>query len=182
VLLCAGAPDTPEIAKEMEEAVAQAQAARDGVIWIREMVDRPTAVELYSHAALFCCPSIYEPFGIINLEAMACETPVVASAVGGIREVVVDGETGLLVPLLQQGESPFEPVDPARFSRDLAGAINRVLADPARARAMGRKGRERAESRFSWTAIARQTLALYRALVQGRGPDAATPAAGPPTP
>jgi alpha-maltose-1-phosphate synthase len=166
VVLCAGAPDTPEIAKEMEEAVAQVQAARGGVIWIREMVDRPTAIELYSHAALFCCPSIYEPFGIINLEAMACETPVVASAVGGIPEVVVDGETGLLVPVAQQTQSPFEPVDPARFSRDLAHAINRVLADPELRRALGRKGRQRAESHFSWAAIARQTLALYRSLCQ----------------
>ena len=175
VVLCAGAPDTPEIATEMEAAVARLQATRDGVIWIREMVDRPTAIELYSHAAVFCCPSIYEPFGIINLEAMACETPVVASAVGGIPEVVVHGETGLLVPVMQQTQSPFEPVDPARFSRDLADAVNRVLADPALGRALGRKGRERAESHFSWTAIARQTLELYRSLVQGRGRDAAAP-------
>ncbi len=174
-VLCAGAPDTPEIAAEMERAVSELRAARDGVIWIREMVDRPTAVELYSHAAVFCCPSIYEPFGIINLEAMACETPVVASAVGGIPEVVVHGETGLLVPVMQQTQSPFEPVDPARFSRDLAEAINRVRADPALGRALGRKGRERAESHFAWAAIARQTLELYRSLLQERGQGADAP-------
>jgi len=163
-VLCAGAPDTPEIAAEMEQAVSELQAARHGVIWIREMVDRPTAVELYSHAAVFCCPSIYEPFGIINLEAMACETPVVASAVGGIPEVVVNEETGILVPVAQQTQSPFEPVDPARFSRDLADALSRLLADPALGRTMGRRGRQRAQSHFSWATIARQTLALYRSL------------------
>jgi len=173
VILCAGAPDTPEIAAEMTEAVARVQAGRDGVIWIPEMVDRQTAVELYSHAAVFCCPSIYEPFGIINLEAMACECPVVASAVGGIREVVVDGETGLLVPVAQQGQSPFEPLCPARFSHDLAQAINRVLADPQAGRRMGRSGRARAESRFSWAAIARRTLELYRSLLRGRSRNAA---------
>jgi starch synthase len=165
-VLCAGAPDTPEIAKETEAAVAQVQAAGRDVIWIREMVDRPTATELYSQAAVFCCPSIYEPFGIINLEAMACETPVVASHVGGIPEVVVDGETGILVPVAQQTQSPFEPVEPDRYARDLAHAINRLLADPALARAMGRKGRQRAESHFSWASIARRTLALYRSLRQ----------------
>jgi len=165
-VLCAGAPDTPEIATEVEQAVAELKAVRDRVIWIREMVDRPTAIELYSHAAVFCCPSIYEPFGIINLEAMACETPVVASAVGGIPEVVVNEETGILVPVAQQTQSPFEPVDPARFSRDLADALNRLLADPELGRAMGRRGRQRAVSHFSWAIIARQTLALYRSLRQ----------------
>ena len=126
VVLCAGAPDTPEIGREMEEAVARVSAKRPGVIWIREMVDKPTVIELYSNAAVFCCPSIYEPFGIINLEAMACETAVVASAVGGIKEVVVDGETGFLVPLEQMKESPFEPIDPQKFARDLAARDQRI--------------------------------------------------------
>ena len=115
VVLCAGAPDTPEIAAEMKAAVAAAQAKRPGVIWIEQMVTNPEKIELYSHAAVFCCPSIYEPFGIINLEAMACETAVVASAVGGIKEVVLPGETGYLVPLEQMSESPFEALHPAQF-------------------------------------------------------------------
>lgn len=170
VVLCAGSPDEPEIAKDVEAAVDGARAGRAGIIWIREMVDRPTAIELYSHAAVFCCPSIYEPFGIINLEAMACETPVVASAVGGITEVVADGETGFLVPVERQAEPPFEPVDPGRFARDLASRINRLLADPSLRRAMGEKGRERAERLFSWQAVARRVLDLYRSLpAQDRG-------------
>ncbi len=164
VVLCAGAPDTPEIAAEMEEAVAAVQAARGGVIWVREMVPRAAVIQLYSHAAVFCCPSIYEPFGIINLEAMACGTPVVASAVGGIPEAVADGETGLLVPVEQQAVAPFEPVDPARFSRDLAAALNRLLTDePLRAR-LAAAGRRRVEERFTWNVIARRTAALYEAL------------------
>jgi glycogen synthase len=171
VVLCAASPDSADIAKEVEEAVGRARATRDGVIWIREMVDRPTAVELYSHAAVFCCPSIYEPFGIINLEAMACETPVVASAVGGIQEVVVHAETGFLVPLEQQAEAPFEPVRPDRFSQDLARSINLLLADADLRKAMGAKGRQRAEALFSWRAIARRVLALYESLVQ-KGPPA----------
>src|SRR6185503_15425875 len=141
VVLCAGAPDTPEIAAEMEAAVAEVQAGREGVIWIQEMLPREAVIQLYSHAAVFCCPSIYEPFGIINLEAMACGTPVVASKVGGIPEVVVDGENGLLVPLEQHTESPFEPIDPPRFSADLAAAINRLLADPALRDRMAQHGR-----------------------------------------
>src|SRR5207302_2941387 len=124
---CAGAPDTPEIAAEMKAAVGAAQANRQGVIWIQEMVNKATVYELYSHAAVFCCPSIYEPFGIINLEAMACETAVVASAVGGIKEVVVPGETGYLVPLEQMRESPFEALNPEKFSRDLAARINQLM-------------------------------------------------------
>ncbi|MBX5493225.1 MAG: glycogen synthase [Chloroflexi bacterium] len=169
VVLCAGAPDTPEIAREMEDAVATVRARRPGVIWIQEMVPREQLVQLYSHAAVFCCPSIYEPFGIINLEAMACGTPVVASAVGGIPEVVVDGETGILVPLEQQAEAPFEPVDPARFSHDLAAAINRLLRDPALRQRMGAAGRARVEREFSWRAIAERTAALYRALLPSVG-------------
>ncbi len=164
VVLCASSPDSQDIAREMEAGVAAAQASRDGVIWIRDMVDRRTAIELYSHAAVFCCPSIYEPFGIINLEAMACETPVVASAVGGIREVVVHEKTGLLVPLAQQTEPPFEPVNPEEFARDLARAANALLADPELRRRMGADGRRRAETMFSWRAIAEATAALYRSL------------------
>jgi glycogen synthase len=123
VVLCAGAPDTPEIAEEMKAAVAAAQQDREGVIWIEQMVDAKAKIEFYSHAAVFVCPSIYEPFGIINLEAMACETPVVASAVGGIKEVVVTGETGTLVPIDQMTESPFEPNDPDEFSQARGGAF-----------------------------------------------------------
>ena len=165
VVLCAGAPDTPEIAVEMKSAVEEAQAAHGNVVWIEEMVDIPTKVALYSHAAVFCCPSIYEPFGIINLEAMACGTPVVASAVGGIKEVVVPEETGLLVPVEQMTSAPYEPTDPKQFSVDLAKALNQLMADPeARAR-MGQAGRRRALEVFSWASIARQTADLYQSLV-----------------
>ena len=164
IVLCAGAPDTPEIAAEMREAVAQAQARRPGIIWIQSMLPVPEKVAMYSHASVFCCPSIYEPFGIINLEAMACETAVVASAVGGIKEVVVPGETGLLVPLDQQRESPFEAVNPARFAADLAGAINKLMADEPLRDRMAKTGRQRAVEMFSWQSIARKTLALYKTL------------------
>src|SRR5262249_13950659 len=118
VVLCAGAPDTPKIGQEMAAGVAEASARRSGVIWIREMLPREDVIQFYSHAAVFCCPSVYEPFGIINLEAMACGTAVVASAVGGIPEVVVPGETGLLVDLKLKPGS-FDPVDPPKFSADL---------------------------------------------------------------
>ena len=161
IVLCAGAPDTPEIGSEMKEAVEKMKAKRSGIIWIDEMVDKETVRELYSHAAVFCCPSIYEPFGIINLEAMACETAVVATAVGGIKEVVVDGETGFLVPIDQIDESQFEPRDPEKFARDLAGRINQLIADPELCAKFGRAGRKRAEEKFSWAAIAAQTKALY---------------------
>jgi alpha-maltose-1-phosphate synthase len=166
VVLCAGAPDTPEIAAEMKAAVAAAQAERPDVIWIDEMVTNPEKIELYSHASAFCCPSIYEPFGIINLEAMACETAVVASAVGGIKEVVVEGKTGFLVALDQMTESPFEAADPDRYARDLAARINHLMADPALCERMGRAGRKRAEEVFSWGAIAKQTQALYSELLK----------------
>ena len=164
VVLCAGAPDTPEIAGEMEAGVAEAKRSRDGVVWIPEMLDKPSVIELYSHATVFCCPSVYEPFGIINLEAMACETAVVASAVGGIPEVVVDGETGVLVPLQLAAHDPMSPADPDRFARDLAAAINGLVPDASRASAMGRAGRLRAEASFSWRAIAERTVELYRSL------------------
>jgi alpha-maltose-1-phosphate synthase len=164
IVLCAGAPDTPEIADEMKDAVNRATRKRSDVIWIEEMVDRPAVIELYSHAAVFCCPSIYEPFGIINLEAMACETAVVASAVGGIKEVVVDGETGFLVPLKQMQESPFEPLNPEKFSRDLAAKINELMTDRQLRKKFGKAGRKRAEGNFSWAAIAAKTNALYATL------------------
>jgi glycogen synthase len=165
VVLCAGQPDTPEIAREMEDGVRAAQAERPNVVWIGEMVSREEVRQLYSHAAVFCCPSVYEPFGIINLEAAACETPVVASAVGGILEVVVDGETGLLVPVELSLDDPMRPVDPDRFELNLAGAINALMADPAAREVMGRAARRRAVEHFGWSAIARQTVALYETLV-----------------
>jgi len=165
VVLCAGAPDTPEIAREMKRAVEQARRARDGIIWIDQMLDKPSVIQLYSHAAVFCCPSIYEPFGIINLEAMACETAVVASKVGGIKEVVADGETGFLVPLAQMKESPFEPTDPEKFARDLAAKINELMRDEKLRARFGKAGRLRAEKKFSWHAIARETKSLYQSLI-----------------
>jgi starch synthase len=166
VVLCAGQPDTPEIGREMEEAVAAARATHPNVVWIPEMVSREAVRQLYSHAALFVCPSVYEPFGIINLEAMACERAVVATAVGGIPEVVVDGETGVLVPLELDADDPMSPADPDRFARDLASAVNRVMADPDLRARMGAAGRRRAVERFSWSSIADQTVALYRSLVR----------------
>ncbi|MEP6680652.1 MAG: glycogen synthase [Chloroflexota bacterium] len=165
VVLCAGQPDTPQIAAEMEAGVAVAQANRPDVVWIPEMVSREAARQLYSHAAVFCCPSVYEPFGIINLEAMACEIPVVASAVGGIPEVVVDGETGLLVPVEMSLDDPMSPLDPDRFEMNLAGAVNRLMADAATRQVMGRAGRRRAIEYFSWRAIAEETVELYQSLV-----------------
>ncbi len=166
VVLCAGAPDTPEIAAEMRSAVDAARKGRSNVIWIDEMVDKQAVYELYSHAAVFCCPSIYEPFGIINLEAMACETAVIASAVGGIKEVVVHGETGFLVPVVQMQESPFEPVNPDQFSRDLAARINELMANPELRKKFGKAGRARVIEKFSWAEIARQTKALYESIAR----------------
>ncbi len=166
VVLCAGAPDTPEIAEEMKAAVAAAQAERGGIVWIEEMVDTRAKIELYSGAGVFVCSSIYEPFGIINLEAMACETAVVASAVGGIKEVVVDGETGLLIGLEQMEESPFEAKDPEVFSKALAEGVNEVMGDPGKQEAMGKAGRKRAEEMFGWDAISKRTAELYRSLVK----------------
>src|SRR5436305_8620212 len=164
IVLCAAAPDTPGIAEEMKTAVERAKAYRHGIIWIDEMVDQKTACELYSHAAVFVCPSIYEPFGIINLEAMACETAVEASDVGGIKEVVVDGETGFLVPLEQMKESPFEATNPEKFARDIAERINRLMKDRRLRERFGKAGRKRAEENFSWAAIAIKTKKLYETL------------------
>lgn len=165
VVLCAGQPDTEDIGREMEEKVQAIQAKRKNVVWIREWVSNSPKIELYSHAAVFCCPSIYEPFGIINLEAMACATPVVGSAVGGIKEIIDHGKTGFLVELEQQQDSPFEAVNPDKFSRDLAENINKIVADENLQQAMGQASRERAVQMFSWQAIAQETLALYETLV-----------------
>jgi glycogen synthase len=168
VVLCAGAPDTPEIAKEMKESVDKASLTRDNIIWIDKMLDKKDVIQLYSHANVFCCPSIYEPFGIINIEAMACETAVVASAVGGIKEVVVEGETGLLIKLEQQKTAPFEPVNPDQFSRDLAAGINRLVRDKELCAKMAKNGRKRVEDYFDWRAIAKQTEAIYKSLIRDK--------------
>ncbi len=167
VVLCAGAPDTPEIAAEMEAAVEKAREGFGGkIVWIQEMVATDEKIHLYSHASLFCTPSIYEPFGIINLEAMACETPVVASAVGGMKEIIIPGETGTLVPLEQQSESPFEATDPAAFAADLATGINELMRDNDTREKMAKAGRERVLSTFSWAEIAKETLALYEKIAK----------------
>lgn len=164
VVLCAGAPDTQEISEAVQAGIARVRNIRGNVLWIPEMVDKKDLIELYSHAAVFCCPSIYEPFGIINLEAMACETPVVASSVGGIKEVVVSGETGYLVDT-EDMENRLEQEECPEFSRALADAINQLVYDPELCRKMGKKGRKRAEEIFSWRAVAEKTFALYRSLV-----------------
>jgi starch synthase len=201
VVLCAGAPDTPEIAAEMRAKVesvrrftpgsqpAMVEVYSDGtgtnpaghatatgdptgtghnLVWIEQMVTKEEAIQLYSHCAVFCCPSVYEPFGIINLEAMACRAPVVASATGGILEVVVEGKTGHLVPFAADEVTTF-PSDPEKFAKDLAARITGLLHDPAKAKAMGEAGRKRVEEHFSWTAIAAQTIELYEKLIAARG-------------
>jgi len=167
VVLCAGAPDTPEIAAELRAKVEDARRNHPRIVWIEKMVARQETIQLYSHARVFCCPSVYEPFGIINLEAMACRAPVVASATGGIKEVVVDGETGYLVPFEQDPVTSF-PRDPETFAKDLAFRINELLADPEKCRHFGEAGRRRVEEIFSWTAIAHQTIELYRQLIDRR--------------
>ncbi|KAF0118455.1 MAG: glgA1 [Rhodospirillaceae bacterium] len=164
VVLCAGESDTPALQKELEAMVADLQSRRPGVVWIPEMVSRQTTIALYSQAAVFCCPSIYEPFGIINLEAMACGTPVVGSKVGGIAEVVVDGVTGVLVDPKLSSAPPFDPTDAAGFAEGLAAGINRVARDPAVRSAMATAGRKRVEDNYSWRSVAEQTLALYKSL------------------
>jgi starch synthase len=165
VVLCAGAPDTAEIGKEMEDSVNEVKQNRDNIIWIDKMLDKKEVIQLYSHADVFCCPSIYEPFGIINIEAMSCETAVVASAVGGIKEVVVDGETGILVPLEQQDIAPFEPIDPDKFAKDLASGINKLVNNKELTKTMAKNGRKRVEDFFDWTAIAQQVEGLYKSLI-----------------
>uniref|UniRef100_A0A7C2BFA6 Glycogen synthase n=1 Tax=Thermomicrobium roseum TaxID=500 RepID=A0A7C2BFA6_THERO len=164
IVLLAGQPDTPELARVVESRVAELRTQRGGIVWIPEMLPRTEVVQFYSHATVFCCPSVYEPFGLINLEAMACECPVVASDVGGIPEVVVDGETGLLVHL-EIDPVTGEPIDPLGYARALAEAIQRIVDDPELRNRLGRNGRARVEQQFSWAAIARRTLELYRSLV-----------------
>ncbi|HVE73511.1 MAG TPA: glycogen synthase [Mycobacteriales bacterium] len=155
LVLCAGAPDTPEIAAEVEELVTALRGSRSGVIWVRDMLPRTEVVQLLTHATVFVCPSVYEPLGIVNLEAMACGTAVVASDVGGIPEVVVDGGTGILVP--------YDAADPLTFEAGLAAATGALLGNPQRAAALGAAGRERAVRDFGWDEVARQTLAVYTA-------------------
>ena len=167
VVLCAGAPDTPEIAEEMRQKYAEAHKKNPRVVWIEKMVTKPEAIQLYSNARVFCCPSVYEPFGIINLEAMACETAVVASSTGGIKEVVVDNETGFLVPFEQDPVTSF-PTDPGKFARDLGTKVTELLADPAKCERFGKAGRKRVEDVFSWTSVAAQTVELYKRLVSSR--------------
>ncbi|WP_018784894.1 glycogen synthase [Micromonospora sp. CNB394] len=164
LVLLAGAPDTPEIAAEVEELAAELRAKRSGVVWVAAMLPKPEVIQVLTHATVFVCPSVYEPMGIVNLEAMACETAVVATATGGIPEVVADGETGLLVPVEQAGDGSGTPLDPERFVADLAARINELLADPDRIAAFGAAGRRRAVEHFSWDAIARQTLEVYRSV------------------
>jgi starch synthase len=167
VVLCAGAPDTPEIAAELREKVERARKKHPRIVWIEKMVTKQETIQLYSHCRVFCCPSVYEPFGIINLEAMACRAPVVASSTGGIKEVVVEGETGYLVPFEPAPSTSF-PVDPGAFAEDLAVRINMLLQDPEKCKRFGDAGRKRVEDIFSWTAIAHQTIDLYRSLLEKR--------------
>ena len=166
LVLCAGAPDTPEIGAAVAGRVERLRAQRGGVLWIEQMLPKPEVIQILSHATVFACPSIYEPLGIVNLEAMACETAVVATATGGIVEVVEDGVTGLLVPIDPVDDGTGEPRDPDRFARDFAERLNEVVRDPTRAAEMGRAGRARVVERFEWGAIARQTVELYERLVE----------------
>jgi starch synthase len=168
LVLCASAPDTEELGRRVAARVAEMQARRGNVVWIDRTISRRQLVQLLSHAAVFCCPSVYEPLGIVNLEAMACETPVVATATGGIPEVVEDGVTGLLVPF-EEGDAAHTPRDPATFAAGIADRINALLGDPERARAMGMAGRRRVVESFTWEAVAAKTLALYRELVESPG-------------
>ena len=165
VVLCAGAPDTPEIQVEVEDLIAGLRQDRDGVVWIAEMLPRADVIAILTAGTVFVCPSVYEPLGIVNLEAMACGLPVVGTATGGIPEVVADGETGWLVPIEQVQDGTGTPVDPDRYVADLAAALTEAVSDPARARQRGEAGRQRAVAEFSWTSIAERTLEVYRSVV-----------------
>ncbi len=165
LVLCAGSADTPELGAEVQRLVDELRAGREGVVWIEQMLPKAEVIQLISHATVFACPSIYEPLGIVNLEAMACQAAVVATATGGIVEVVDDGETGLLVPIEPGDDGTGAPREPARFAADFAERVNELLRDPRRAAAMGRAGRRRAIEHFSWAAIAEQTAALYDSLI-----------------
>ncbi|AEE45851.1 glycogen synthase [Cellulomonas fimi] len=162
LVLCAGAPDTPQILQEVEGLVAQLRERRSGVVWIDRMLPRRDVVAILAHGTVFVCPSVYEPLGIVNLEAMAVGLPVVGTATGGIPEVIVDGHTGTLVPIDQVQDGTGTPVDPDRFVADLASALNDLVQDPERAAAWGRAARTRVEDHFSWEAIGERTLTVYR--------------------
>ena len=164
LVVLAGAPDTPQIGAEVRSRVEQLRAQRTGVVWVEQMLDRAAVIEVLSAATVFVCPSVYEPFGLVNLEAMACEVAVVASAVGGIPEIVVEGETGRLVPLDPGADGPAQGPG---YVRALAEAVNDLLRDPPLARRMGRAGRRRVVERFSWSAVAQRTAALYREVLAG---------------
>ena len=166
LVLCTGAADTEALAAETEQRIGELQGRPGGVVWIQAMLSPEEVAQLHSHAVAFVCPSIYEPFGLVNVEAMACGAPVVASAVGGIPEIVLDGDTGLLVELSLDADG--QPSDPSGFSAGLAKAINTLVRDPARAAAMGRAARRRVEEHFSWGAVAEQTIALYERVVASR--------------
>lgn len=165
IVLCAGAPDTPEIAKETEELIKELKSQKNGVILISEMLPREKIKILYSHARVFACPSLYEPFGIINLEAMACETPVVGSAVGGIPEIIIEGETGFLIPLESVSRTDFNPKKPEEFQQNFAAKVNQLLDDENLANAMGKAGRERVLDIFSWESIAKTTYNYYKEVI-----------------
>jgi starch synthase len=166
LVLCAGAPDTPRLMAEVESLTAELRRGREGVVWITEMLPRAEVIALLSAATVFACPSVYEPLGIVNLEAMACELAVVATATGGIPEVVIDGETGWLVPIEQVPDGSGAPVDADRFVADLARALNQAVSDPQRARGFGQAGRRRAVESFSWSSIGDQTMAVYASVLR----------------
>lgn len=166
VVLCAGAPDTPEIEREVRGLVDELRTERDGVFWISEHLPKQKLMALLTNADVFVCPSIYEPLGIVNLEAMSCGTAVVGSGTGGIPEVVEDGVTGTIVPIDQVQDGTGTPTDPERYVADLAAAINDLLADPERTAAYGRAGRERVEAKFTWERISQQTQQLYREILE----------------
>ena len=165
IVLCAGAPDTPEIAKEIEELITNLKSQRDGVILISEMLPRDKVKVLYSHARVFACPSLYEPFGIINLEALSCETPVVGSAVGGIPEIIQEGKTGYLIALESVSRTDFNPKNPEAFQKNFAAKINQLLDDENLAKQMGKAGRQSVLEKFSWESIAKTTFNYYEEVI-----------------